>query len=75
MSIKQLLLQKVSLEVPQKLLVILFLKRQIINIFALVMAGIFLPASFASASDTPHIDYVESVLNQLTPLSKNSVFQ
>jgi hypothetical protein len=75
MSIKQLLLQKVSLEVPQKLLVILFLKRQIINIIALVMAGIFLPASFASASDTPHIDYVESVLNQLAPLSKNSVFQ
>jgi hypothetical protein len=47
----------------------------IITIFTLLTAAFCLPANFAVASSAPHIDYVEAVLNELTPLSKNSVWQ
>jgi len=47
----------------------------IINTFLITIAAVFLPASFATASNAPHIDYVESALNQIAPLSKNSVWQ
>jgi hypothetical protein len=72
MNIKKQLLQEVS----ESLLQTSSRKLQIIiNTFMLVMAAVCLPTSFATASNTPHIDYVESALNQLTPLSKNSVWQ
>lgn len=53
-----------------------FSKFQIIIItFFIALSAVIANASIASTSNTPHLDYVESKLNQLAPLSKNSVWQ
>jgi phosphatidylserine/phosphatidylglycerophosphate/cardiolipin synthase-like enzyme len=44
----------------------------IINIFVIFMAAVVPNSSFANI---PHLDYVETKLNQLAPLSKGSVWQ
>lgn len=53
-----------------------FSKFQIIIItFFIALSAVIANASIASTSNTPHLDYVESKLNQLALLSKNSVWQ